>query len=210
MKGGERMFTKMKNIDTAFRYTRLFNLFFLVGCTLLCCYMVYSMNATLSANRGKVYVLVNGKLIEAIAKDRDYQVEIKDHINTFHTLFFTLSPDEKAIQSQVNKSLYLADESARRMYQNLKESGYYSNLISGNISQTIQIDKIELDMKVHPYRFYCRGEQIITRPTSVLTRSIITTGFVRTNLVQSDNNNHGFLIERWEIVENKDIKTTTR
>lgn len=206
----KQMFTKMKNIDTAFRYTRLFNLFFLAGCVLLCCYMIYSTQTTLSANRGKVYVLVNGKLVEAIARDRDYVVEIKDHINTFHTLFFTLSPDEKAIQSQVTKALYLADESARRMYQNLKESGYYSNLISGNISQTIHIDSIELNMTVHPYHFRCTGQQIITRPTSVLTRSIVTQGYVRIGLVQSDNNNHGFLIERWEIVENKDIKTISR
>lgn len=204
------MFTKMKNIDTAFRYTRLFNLFFLTACTLLCCYTVYSTHATLAANRGKVYVLINGQLIEAIVRDRDYTVEIKDHLKTFHSLFFTLSPDEKAIQSQITKALYLADESARRMYQNLKESGYYSNLISGNISQTILMDSIELDMAEQPYRFRCIGKQIITRPTSVLTRGIVTQGYVRIGLVQSDNNNHGFLVERWEIIENKDIKTVSR
>lgn len=204
------MFTKMKNIDTAFRYTRLFNLFFLIGCVVLCCYVVYSSNATLAANRGKVYVLVNGKLVEAIAMNRDMPVEIRDHINTFHQLFFTLSPDEKSIQSQTAKALYLADESARRIYQNLKESGYYSSMISGNISQTIELDSIELDMVQTPYTFRCTGKQVITRPTSILTRSIITQGKIRTGLVQSDNNNHGFLIEKWEITENKDVKTITR
>jgi len=204
------MFTKMKNIDTAFRYTRLFSLLFLVACTALCGYMIYRTNATLSANRGKVFVLVNGRLVEAIAKDRNYEVEIRDHISTFHALFFTLSPDEKAIQSQVSKALYLADGSARRLYQNMKESGYYSSLISGNISQGIEIENIELDMTTAPYRFRCTGMQVITRTTSILTRSIVTQGYVRTGLVQSDNNNHGFLIEKWEIVENKDIKTISR
>ena len=58
--------------------------------------MVYSMNKTLSENRGKVYVMVNGKLVEALAKDRDYPVEIRDHIRDFHELFFTLSPDDKS------------------------------------------------------------------------------------------------------------------
>lgn len=204
------MFTKMKNIDTAFRYTRLFNLLFLAGCIILCCFMTYSMNKTLAENRGKVYVMVNGKLVEAVAMNRDIPVEIRDHIRTFHGLFFTLSPDDKAIQAQITRALYLADGSARRIYQNMKEAGYYSNLISGNISQSIEIDSIELDMTSAPYRFRCSGRQLITRPTSILTRSIVTQGYVRIGLVQSDNNNHGFLIERWEIVENQDIKTTSR
>lgn len=200
----------MKNIDTAFRFIRAFNLLFLIGCVCVTCYMIYSTQVTLSANRGKVYVLVDGRLVEAIAKDRDIQVEIRDHLQDFHRLFFTLSPDEKAIQSQISKALYLADASARRLYQNLKESGYYNNMISGNISQTIEIDSIELDMHSAPYRFVCKGLQTIMRPTSVLTRSITTEGVVRTGLVQSDNNNHGFLIERWEVTDNKDIKSITR
>lgn len=204
------MFSKMKNIDTAFRYTRRFNLIFFAGCFLLCCFMIYSTNKTLSDNRGKVYVMVNGRLVEAIARNRDIPVEMRDHIRTFHDLFFTLSPDDKAIQTQVSRALYLADGSARRTYQNMKEAGYYSNLISGNISQSIEIDSIELDMNSAPYRFRCVGQQFITRPTSILTRSIITQGYLRIGLVQSDNNNHGFLIERWEIVENKDLKTISR
>jgi len=204
------MFTKMKNIDTAFRFARRFNILFLMACVVLCCFVVYSTQKTISANRGKVYVLVNGKLVEAIATERNIPVEIRDHVRTFHTLFFTLSPDDKAIQAQITRALYLADGSARRQYQNMKEAGYYSNLISGNISQTIAIDNIELDMQTMPYRFRCQATQQITRPTSVITRSLVTQGFIRTGMVQSDNNNHGFLIERWEIVENADVKTNSR
>lgn len=204
------MFKKMKDIDTAFRHVRMFCFLIVAGCFLLSAYVVYRTHVTLVANRGKVYVLVNGKLVEAIAEDRNVPVELRDHIRTFHVLFFTLSPDEKAIQSQVTRALYLADGSARRIYQNMTEAGYYKNMISGNISQTIEIDSIELDMAKIPYRFRCMGRQYITRPTSVLTRSIITQGYIRTGLVQSDNNNHGFLIERWEIVENRDINTSER
>ncbi|WP_245645447.1 conjugative transposon protein TraK [Niabella ginsenosidivorans] len=200
----------MKNIDTAFQYMRMFTILIVTGSLLLCGYVVYRTSATLIAGRGKVYVLINGKLVEAIAQDRNLPVELRDHIRTFHTLFFTLSPDEKAIQSQITKALYLADGSARRIYQNMKEAGYYNNMISGNISQTIEIDSIELDMEKAPYKFRCVGRQYITRPTSVLTRSIVTAGYIRPGLVQSDNNNHGFLIERWEIISNQDIKTESR
>ena len=37
----------------------------------------------------------------------------------------------------------------------------------------------------------------------------ITEGFLR-NVARSDNNPHGFLIERWRVLENKDLKTLNR
>lgn len=204
------MFRKMKNIDTAFRQVRFFTLLIVVGCLLLSVFIIYRTTKVLTVNSGKVYVLVNGKLVEAIAEKRNLPVELRAHIRTFHTLFFTLSPDEKAIQQQVTKALYLADGSARRIYQNMKEAGFYNNLISGNISQTIEIENIDVDMAKAPYKFRCVAKQYITRPTSILVRGIVTEGFIRTGLVQSDNNTYGFLIERWEIVENNDIKVSER
>lgn len=204
------MFKKMKNIDTAFRQVRLFTMMVVSGCVLLCVFVIYRTTKVLTVNSGKVYVLVNGKLVEAVAEKRNVPVELRDHIRTFHTLFFTLSPDEKAIQQQVTRALYLADGSARRIYQNMKEAGFYNNLISGNISQTIEIENIDVDMAKAPYRFRCVGKQYITRPTSILVRAIVTEGHIRTGLVQSDNNTHGFLIERWEIVENNDVKVSER
>lgn len=204
------MFQKMKNIDTAFKQVRLFAFLVIAGCLILSVFIIWRTTKVLTVNSGKVYVLVNGKLVEAIAEKRNLPVELRAHIRTFHTLFFTLSPDEKAIQQQVTKAFYLADGSARRIYQNMKEAGFYNNLISGNISQTIEIETIDVDMAKAPYKFRCVARQYITRPTSILVRGIVTEGFIRTGLVQSDNNTYGFLIERWEIVENNDIKVSER
>lgn len=203
------MFTKMKNIDTAFRSMRLFMILVVVCVTLISGYMIYSTNETLRANRGKVYVLVNGKLVEAVVQDRNIPVELRDHITDFHQYFFTHSPDEKAIKEQISKALSLADGSAKKIYENMKEAGYFSDIISGNISQKIQIENIELDMNTAPYRFRCNATQEIKRPfsTSTLIRSLITQGFIQTGFIQSDNNNHGFQIQRWEIVDNQDIKS---
>ncbi|HMR81790.1 MAG TPA: conjugative transposon protein TraK [Niabella sp.] len=200
----------MKNIDTAFKQVRLFAFLVIAGCLILSVFIIWRTTKVLTVNSGKVYVLVNGKLVEAIAEKRNLPVELRAHIRTFHTLFFTLSPDEKAIQQQVTKAFYLADGSARRIYKNMKEAGFYNNLISGNISQTIEIETIDVDMAKAPYKFRCVARQYITRPTSILVRGIVTEGFIRTGLVQSDNNTYGFLIERWEIVENNDIKVSER
>jgi conjugative transposon TraK protein len=103
----------------------------------------------------------------------------------------------------------MADASAKKQYNNLKETGYYSNIIAGNISQQISIDSITVDIKVEPYFFHCYGTERIIRPNSIVTRNLITQGFLR-NVSRSDHNPHGFLIERWETLENKDIKIENR
>lgn len=205
------MFTKMKNIDTAFRYVRGFTMLVVVGCIIICCYTLYKSFASVTLMQDKVYILANGKALEAYASDRrdNIPVETRDHVKTFHQFFFTLDPDEKVIKTNITKALYLADNSARRIYDDLKENGFYSGIISGNISQTIQIDSIAIDIKDYPYRFKCFGKQYIIRTTSILKRSLITEGSLR-NVSRSDNNPHGFLIERFNTLENKDLAVENR
>lgn len=205
------MFSKMKNIDTAFRYVRLFTIVIITGCFLLCGFVLYKSYKLAAMTQSKVYVLSNGKALEALAGERkdNVPVESRDHIRMFHHYFFTLDPDDKVIQGNITKALYLADGSAKRQYENLKENGYYSNIIAGNISQQISIDSIALQTDSYPYYFRCYSTQEIIRTTSIATRSLITEGYLR-NVSRSDNNSHGFLIERWRTVENKDLKTITR
>lgn len=205
------MFKKMKNIDSAFRYVRSFTICVVLGCFSLCCYSVYKSFDLVRTIQGKIYILGNGKALEAYASERkdNIPVEARDHIKTFHQLFFTQDPDEKAITANIAKALYLADASAKRQYDNLKESGYYTSLIASNISQTITIDSIQVDINQSPYYFRCYATERIVRTTSIVSRSLITEGWLR-NVSRSDNNPHGFLIEKWTTLENKDLKVQNR
>jgi len=205
------MFRKMKNIDTAFRHVRTFTMLVIAGCVLICCFALYKSFSLVSKMQGKIYILANGKALEAYASERkdNIQVEARDHVKTFHKLFFTLDPDDKAIQANITKALYLADGTAKRVYDDLKENGYYAGLISGNVNQTIVVDSVTVDINDYPYRFHCYATQSIIRPTSITTRSLITEGALR-NVSRSDNNPHGFLIERWNTIENSDIRTVNR
>jgi conjugative transposon TraK protein len=174
-------------------------------------YITYQHKLSLAAIQSRLYILYNGKVLEAVATDRkdNIAVEARDHIKTFHELFFTLAPDDKAIRASLGKALYLADESAKKEYDNLSESGYYANIIAGNISQQIQVDSISIDLRSYPYHFRCYGVQSIIRTTSTVTRSLVTEGELR-SVSRSDNNPHGFLIQRWSILENKDLKIVNR
>jgi conjugative transposon TraK protein len=205
------MFKQMKNIDSAFKYVRTFSMLLIIACAGICCFSVYKSFQLVSHIQSKIYILSNGKALEANIGERkdNIPVEAKDHIKTFHQYFFTLDPDEKLIQTNITKALYLADISAKRQYDNLKESGYFTNIISGNISQTISIDSVMVDLNQSPYYFRCYGTQSIVRTTSTVTRSLITEGYLR-NISRSDNNPHGFLIERWATILNKDIKVQNR
>jgi conjugative transposon TraK protein len=205
------MFKETKNIDSSFRHIKIFTFLVVAGCFLLCVFVLYKSYELSARVQDKIYILAGDQAMEAFASKRkdNVLVEAKSHISLFHIYFFTLDPDDKVIEKNISKALYMADASAKKQYNNLKETGYYSNIIAGNISQQISIDSITVDIKAEPYFFHCYGAERIIRPNSIVTRNLITQGYLR-NVSRSDHNPHGFLIERWETLENKDIKTENR
>lgn len=198
-------------IEKSFRYIRLFTIMVVIGSLALSGFVCLLSIRAVSRAQEKVYILAAGKALEAVASDRkeNIPVEARDHIRSFHQYFFTLDPDEKVIETNLGKALYLADASAKRLYDNLKENAYYAGVISGNISQEIAVDSIVLDMNGYPFHFRCYATEKITRPSSLTTRSLQTEGWLR-SISRSDNNPHGFLIERWTILDNRDLKTESR
>ena len=205
------MFRQAKNIDTAFRQVRNFSFLVIVSSVMICFYVIYNSYKATTAFESRIYILANGKALEAFAGDRkeNIPVEARDHVKMFHQYFFSLDPDDKVIQANITRALYLADGSAKRVYESLKENNYYSGIISGNVSQEINVDSVSLNMNLYPYYFRCYATEKITRPSNITTRSLITEGFLR-NVSRSDNNPHGFLIEKWNTIENKDLKTENR
>lgn len=202
------MFKQLRNIDTAFSHIKKFSLWLISGCTVICVFAIYaSFNAVMRAHQ-QIYVLANGKILQAVSGDRkdNIAVEAKDHVQMFHHWFFTLDPDENVIKRNLAKALNLADETARKAYLNLKEQGYYNNIIAANISQTLTVDSIQLDTREYPYKFKCFASQKLVRSTSSVSRKLITMGELR-NVSRSENNPHGFLIQKWETIQNDDIDT---
>ncbi len=205
------MFQQLKNIDSAFKHVRTFSFLIIIGSVVLCCYTIYKSYQIVQDTQARIYILANGKAIEAFSAERkdNIPVEARDHVRMFHYYFFTLHPDDKVIQNHIKQALYLADASAQTQYDNLRENSYYANIISGNVSQEIQIDSIKVDVDQYPFYFKCTAKQKIIRATSIVTRSLVTEGFLR-NVLRSDNNPHGFLIERWSTLENRDLKSENR
>ena len=205
------MFRQLQHIDSAFRHIRTFSLLFLLACTALTCFALYRSDRQVRQAQERIYVLAGGQALQAAASTRseNIPVEARHHVSTFHRYFFSLDPDDKVIEANLAKALYLADGSAKRTYDNLREKGYYKNLIAANVSQEITVDSVLVDTRHYPYSFRCYARQRLIRSTSILTRSLVTEGLLR-SVSRSDHNPHGFLIERWNTLENKDLLTQQR
>ena len=205
-------FKSLKNIETSFKQIRIIAIVFVVLCAGITGYAVWNSFSFAEAQRQKIYVLDEGKsLMLALSQDlsQNRPVEAREHVKRFHELFFTLSPDKSAIESNINRALFLVDKSAFKYYQDMQEKGYYNRIISGNINQIIQIDSVACNLDAYPYKTTVYAKQMIIRASNVTERSMVTRCDLR-NSVRSDNNPHGFIMERFEIIENRDLRTIDR
>ena len=197
-------FKSLKNIESSFRQIRLFSIVFLASCTLLTGFSVWKSYRFAEAQREKIYVLDEGKsLIMALSQDaaRNRPVEAREHVRRLHELFFTLAPDKAAIESNINRAMYLADKSLYGYYRDWNEKGFYNRLISGNVNQTIVVDSMGCDFDSYPYRVTTYARQMIIRGSNITERSLVTRCRLQST-VRSDNNPQGFMVEALNIVEN--------
>lgn len=205
-------FKSLKNIETSFRQIRLMAIVFVVLCGLVTGYTIWNSYRFAEAQRQKIYVLDGGKsLMLALSQDlsQNRPVELREHVRRFHELFFTLSPDKGAIQQNMQRAFFLADKSAYNYFKDLSEKGYYNRVISGNINQTVQIDSVSYSMDKYPYEARTYARQMIVRESSVTERSLVTSCRLLDS-GRSDNNPHGFIIEGFTVLENKDLRVIKR
>ena len=205
-------FKSLLNIESNFRQLRLYSLVFAGICTVITLIAVWKAYSFAEAQRQKIYVLDNGKsLLLALSQDlsQNRPVEAREHVRRFHELFFSLSPDKAAIESNINRALLMADKSALTYYKVLMEKGFFNRLIAGNISQIVKVDSIKCDFERYPYEVTTYARQRIMRESNITERSLVTTCRL-VNSVRSDNNPQGFMLENLNIIENKDLTTYDR
>lgn len=155
--------------------------------------------------RKSIYILAGNVPLMANQTDvaMNRPVEYRADIELFHSLFFSLTPDDKYIEYQLKKAMYLVDESGVQEYNDLKENGYFNSILSSSSVLTLTTDSIALDMNRRYFRYY--GKLKIDRRSSTVIRSLITEGYLK-DIPRSDNNPHGILICGWKTLENKDLQ----
>jgi conjugative transposon TraK protein len=205
------MLKSLTNIESAFKQTRTVMICFLLFATTISVYAVYSSYQSARLARETIFILDQGSILAAKAQNiqENRPVEAREHARRFHQYFFTLSPDERAINSTIERALLVADESVKKEYDNLKEKGFYNEIIAGNISQNVKIDSVFVDVNTYPYYVKCMGKVEIIRTSTITLRNLVSECYLR-DVIRSDNNPHGFLVENWRVLDNSDIKTIRR
>jgi conjugative transposon TraK protein len=162
------------------------------------------------ANAQKSIYILDGN-VPVLARQTDAQMnrpaEYRAHVNLFHSLFFSLTPDDKYMEYQMKKAMYLVDESGMKQYNDLKENGFFNSILSSSSVLTLQTDSIVLGVGSAYFRYY--GKLKIDRRSSTVVRSLITEGYLK-DIPRSDNNPHGVLITRWKTLENKDLQDVAK
>ena len=155
-------------------------------------------------SRKSIYILDNG--VPVLVKQTDEllnrPVEYKAQVELFNRLFFTLAPDDEYINKNIDKALYLMDDSAKKERSNLTEKGWYNQIISSNATVSIQTDSINIDLNSKRFMYY--GTQMINRKTSLIIRKLITQGTFK-DIPRTPNNAHGVLLENWNILDNTEL-----
>lgn len=151
-----------------------------------------------------IYILDNN--IPILARQTDMQMnrpaEYRAHVDLFHSLFFSLTPDDHYMEYQMKKAMYLIDESGMQQYNDLKENGFFNSILSSSSVLTLETDSVQLDQAKRYFRYY--GKLKIDRRSSTVVRSLVTEGYLK-DIPRSDNNPHGVIITNWKTLENKDL-----
>ncbi|MEC4084654.1 conjugative transposon protein TraK [Myroides odoratimimus] len=205
-------FKSLRNIENSFKQIRLYAIVFASVCLLVVGFAIYKSYDFAKEQREKIYVLDKGKsLMLALSQDASINrpVEAREHVRRFHELFFTLSPEKAAIEGNMQRAFNLADKTAFDYYKDLLEKGYYSRVISGNIQQRVEVDSIKIDFNNYPYKTMTYATQYIIRSSNLTKRNLVTSSQL-ISAVRSDNNPQGFIIEKFTVVENKDLEVVKR
>ena len=210
----------LKNTDSVFRKNRIVTVVSIVMSGIVMCVAMALVSSAYSAKASSIYLFDGQRVLRASAADVSEvrPAEARSHVERFHQTLFTLSPDREAIDRRVARAFELGDESLASFHETLEENSFYTNLISSNTSQEIVFDDIAVDVAAEPHTFSVTAELILTRPTSITKRTLVTTGYLRDLLkggalsgdARTDFNPHAYLIEHFRVVSNETVSTVKR
>lgn len=148
----------------------------------------------------RIFILNRGVALEAFSGNimDNRAAEAKHHVERFHELFFTVSPDPISIETNVKKAFFLCDESAKKLYDNLREQRFYDQIISSNITQRVSVDSVDIDLRFYPYPVVAYLKLVQERATARSTRTLITQ-VEMLDVNRSDANPNGFLMRNFRI-----------
>jgi len=169
----------------------------------------FSINNLYSKQLNTVLVLdSNGEVIPMkwMQRDENIKVEIKDHLEKFHTYFYQY--DAFNVEKSLEKALWFGDNSVEQLYIKRKNDGWYTKVSNYGINQTIEIlpENIEIQGNSEPYAFRVKAVLSIKQDEQTVRYSFETTGLIIFVSRNYPLNPHGLLITRFAELNRSEIK----
>ena len=129
------------------------------------------------------------KLIET---KESFDIEVMNNLDIFHRYFYDLNANN--YETQLEKALWLGNESVDAVYRQKKAEGVYNKLVQFNLIQRVTDISTQIDTRTQPFQFVTVVNFEVSRGTTIDLYQVITKG----NLVKIDrnypHNPHGLLI----------------
>lgn len=198
-------------IDQELRSRKILVVATLLFSAAVCIGVVVASFMFVRQSRDTVYVVDKGSTIMASIADGKVQrdLEIEDHVRRFHELMFNLAPSTESQKRNLEQALHMADRSAYDWWRDQSEAGFYSRLVSANISQEIQIDSVQFSMQTYPYPARLFGKVYLTRESNITAYDFVSECRL-SDVPRSRSNPHGLMIEKFAIKRYESLGTRKR
>ena len=162
-------------------------------------------------SKSEIFVLDQGAALEAQrAKNGEQKdLEVIDHVTRFHELFFNNAPNVSAINQNVSRAMELADESAYKYFNDLKEQRYFATLININATQQIVVDSVLVAVERYPYRARCIASLYVMRESTISMYRIVTDCEL-VEVARTRKNPHGLMMRKFYATKPELIETRKR
>jgi conjugative transposon TraK protein len=198
-------------IETSFRKLKFITVASIASGVIIALGAVYISGQQMLSNNDNIYVIDRGSAVMAARSGQDAyrDLEVKDHIERFHELTFNLSPNSESIKRNLDRALVMSDKSAYDYWSDLSERGFYSRIVSANISQEIVIDSVKVDMSSYPYQAKTYAKVFMLRESNI-TAYDFESSCRLVDVERSPSNPHGLMIEKFRVSKNENMGTRQR
>jgi len=192
---------------SAFKTSMMFFASVVYFCVVAVMVMAVYMYRELDKQNAIIYVMdKTGAISTADRNDLDVSgrlFEYEDHVKTFYRKWYAF--DESSFELNIETALYLIGDVGKSMYQKYMEDNILRTLKQMNMSVTVEITDVYVDMNTMPRSGHITGIQTIKRTKGSVSRNMNCT-FMLWDVSRSRNNPHGVKIEKWEIINNSVIE----
>lgn len=130
--------------------------------------------------------------IKLVESKESFDIEVMHDLDMFHRAFYDINANN--YESQIEKALWLGNESVDELYRQKKSEGVYNKLVQFNLIQKVTDIKTQIDTRTQPFQFRTVVTFEVNRGTTVDSYKVVTKGNLIKITRNYPHNPHGLLI----------------